>query len=104
MSLKRIADKIKLNTSKDNKNLMQRLAKLTEETGELAQELLTLDKAPGCTYKTTSREDILQEACDVIIVASSILCQLEFRDSEFKDMMYKKLDKWEEVLERDKPE
>lgn len=78
------------------------MTKLAEETGELAKEINIIDEAPGCTYRDTNPEDALEEACDVIIVASSILCHLDYNEEEFENMMNKKLDKWADVLTRDK--
>jgi NTP pyrophosphatase (non-canonical NTP hydrolase) len=77
------------------------LVKSMEELGELAAALLNengykpTDKSPK-----DIRENQLEEACDVIICMLGILDKQNFTIDEIKEMMKKKADKWEKVLEK----
>ena len=84
-------------TSIDKKSLIERTLKLSEEVGEVSQAVLSSTKACGCEYKNKSEEDIVEECVDVIIVASSIICQT-YGDSlnidQIKGVYKEKLGKW----------
>ena len=62
-------------TEIDKKTLLERTLKLSEEVGEVAQAMLSYSNACGCGYKKRSKEDLVEECLDVIIVASSIISQ-----------------------------
>lgn len=94
---------VQINSSKftklcegNNKSLVEMALKLSEEVGEVAQAVLSHQKSQGCSYKSKSREDIIEELADVIMVAESMLFDLEVDDSEFNGIFNQKLDKWEE--------
>ena len=89
-------------TEIDKKTLLERTLKLSEETGEVAQAVLSYSKACGCGYKNKSKEDLLEECIDVIIVASSIISQSYDNDVDIekvKSIYNKKLAKWKEKCE-----
>ena len=89
-------------TEIDKKTLLERTLKLSEETGEVAQAVLSYSKACGCGYKNKSKEDLLEECIDVIIVASSIISQSYDNDVDIenvKRIYNKKLVKWKEKCE-----
>ncbi len=98
---KRINELTKLKES----TLTFRALKLSEETGEVAQAVLQYEEAPGCTYRTSNQEKIVEEVVDVMLVAMSILDQLgnvsqEQLDETFTD----KLNKWQDKLfEKEEP-
>ena len=89
-------------TEIDKKTLLERTLKLSEETGEVAQAVLSYSNACGCGYKNKSKEDLLEECIDVIIVASSIISQSYDNDVDIekvKSIYNKKLAKWKEKCE-----
>ncbi|MEG2985747.1 MAG: MazG-like family protein, partial [Peptostreptococcaceae bacterium] len=59
----------------DKKTLVERTLKLSEEVGEVAQAVLSYSDACGCGYKNKTKEDVVEECLDVIIVASAIIAQ-----------------------------
>lgn len=86
-------------TEIDKKTIEQRALKLTEETGEVAQAILSNINACGCGYKNKSKYDITEECLDVIIVASSIISQNYENEVDIeliKEIYNKKLGKWKE--------
>lgn len=85
---------------KEKKSLLQRSLKLSEETGELAQAVLSYEKAPGCAHKNKTAADVAEEAIDVAQVALSIA--LMFLDSAgVEEVMDRKLAKWEKVQQNE---
>lgn len=83
--------------SVENKKSLEQIAlKLTEETGEVAQALLSYQKASGSEYKELGSEDVKEECVDVIIVALSLFYKLNGEDAEFNRIFDKKVDKWKE--------
>lgn len=83
--------------SVENKKSLEQIAlKLTEETGEVAQALLSYQKASGSEYKELGSEDVKEECVDVVIVALSLFYKLNGDDAEFNRIFDKKVDKWKE--------
>ncbi|WP_199870796.1 MazG-like family protein [Clostridium senegalense] len=66
-------EKIEELTKLDKKTLVERALKLSEEVGEVSEAVLSYSNACGCGYKKKSREDVIEECLDVIIVASSLI-------------------------------
>lgn len=93
-----ILNTIKKLTEADTKTLEQRALKLSEETGEVSNAMLSYIKASGCDYKNLGKEDITEECVDVITVAFSILFDIGVEDEDIFDMFIKKLSKWESVI------
>lgn len=86
-------------TKLDKKTLVERTLKLSEEVGEVSQAVLSYSKACGCEYKNKTKEDVVEECLDVIIVASSIIsqsCENNVDLEEVKKIYDKKLSKWKE--------
>lgn len=81
--------------------LHNKVIKLSEETGEVAQAYLgasgsrNVSKSSSATY-----EGILEECCDVINVAVDIINNLGFSDEAVKTMFDKKLNKWKSKVEK----
>lgn len=91
----------------DQKTPEQKALKTAEETGELAQAVLSCYGAPCCSYKEKSKDEILAEAADVIQCALSVVAK-SFEEEGFPkerfELMYTfKLDKWEEKQKNDTP-
>ncbi len=90
-------------TRADAKSLQERVLKLSEESGELAQAVLSATKASGSAYKNHTIEDVREEAVDSAIVALSVLahtCEDEQQfEAELKRLMAVKCAKWREKTE-----
>jgi len=89
-------------TSIDKKSLVERTLKLSEEVGEVAQAVLSYSNACGCGYKNKSKEDIIEECLDVIIVASAIISQNydnKIDIENIKKIYHEKLEKWKDKCE-----
>lgn len=85
--------------SMENKKSLEQIAlKLTEETGEVSQALLSYLKASGSEYKELGSEDVKEECVDVIIVALSLFYKLNGQDEEFTKLFDKKVEKWKEKV------
>lgn len=82
----------------DKKTLTQKALKLCEEVGELAQVVLPFEGAHGTTHKPTSRDLILEEATDAVLVALSISLGAGFSPDEIEEMIALKIKKWEKVI------
>jgi len=79
--------------------LENKIIKLQEETGELAQAFLKYNgsrnvskSASGSVLDAT---DVLEEVCDVINVAVDIANNLNVSETDKRRMFNSKLDKWE---------
>ena len=84
-------------TKLDNKTLLERTLKLSEECGEVAEATLSYLKTNGSQYKEKQLEDVLEENLDVIMVAISNICQLynyEPDSNKIQDLFDTKLQKW----------
>jgi NTP pyrophosphatase (non-canonical NTP hydrolase) len=92
-----INDFIKTLSIKDKKTLSQKTLKLVEEVGELARIILPYDSAHGTNHRFTDKEAILEEIVDVYLSNISIAHSLGFTDEEFKEMLFKKSQKWSKL-------
>jgi len=83
----------------DQKSVIEKALKTSEETGELAQASLSYSGAHACGYKGKSKEDIVKEAVDVIQCAISVIAKVYeeegFPKEKFINIYNNKLDKWE---------
>lgn len=98
INLKRIASINEI----DDKTLVERTLKLSEECGEVAEAVLSSESAPGCAYKGKTKEDIAEECMDVIIMAASTLIHalspggtMDKIERTMDELLEKKLTKWE---------
>lgn len=82
-----------------NATIQNRVMKLSEESGEVAGAVLKYTEAPGCTYRTATAENVVEELIDVILVAMSVLYELKgVTQEQFEDKLDEKLLKWSAVL------
>lgn len=92
-------------TKSDSKTLQERCLKLAEESGEVAQAVLSATGAPGSGYKRLSLADVREEALDAVIVAMAIFAQAsdsqEEFDREFSELLERKVSKWLHTLKMD---
>ena len=80
--------------------LYQKIIKLSEETGELAQAFLKYDGSKNTSASAKGRvEDVLEEGCDVLNVTIDIINALTENSPALelyvRTIFQKKLDKWE---------
>ncbi len=80
----------------NTKTTHEMVLKLTEEVGEVAQAVLSHEGAQGSMYKNKTRDDVVEELVDVMMVVESLLYHLHVSDNEFNSTFNRKLDKWEE--------
>ncbi|MBO9426107.1 MazG-like family protein [Labrenzia sp. R4_1] len=89
-------------TQADPKSLLQRTLKLSEETGELAEAVLSVTDAPGSAYKAHTLQNVREEAADAALVALSVLAQTCETSEEFSTeldrLMREKSAKWQAKL------
>ncbi|MBS0621002.1 MAG: hypothetical protein JSS61_06050 [Verrucomicrobia bacterium] len=79
----------------EKKSLLERMVKLQEEVGELAQEVLIQHGSSGSHYKQ-SASTIREEAVDVILVALSIFYLEKGTPEELDSLLAAKAKKWKE--------
>lgn len=72
--------------------LADRIIKLSEECGEVAQAYL---KSCALGSKSAENSNIMEECTDVLNVTLAILTELGVSDEEVKIMFEKKIEKWE---------
>ncbi len=77
------------------KTLMERMVKLQEETGELAQEILVEHKTSGSKHKTAGSDGILGESVDVVLVSLSIFFAHGGTVDKLEELILKKCLKWQ---------
>lgn len=87
-------DLIEKLSKKEAKTLLQRMVKLQEEVGELAQEVLVFQNASGSQHKNASDDGILGECVDVVIVALSIYFSSGGTKENLSELVDKKALKW----------
>ena len=77
------------------KTLLQRMVKLQEECGELAQEVLIHEKASGSQHKSEGPDGILGECIDFALVVLSIYFSHGGNISQLEKQAELKCTKWE---------
>jgi len=80
---------------KNGKSLEQICLKLSEETGECSQALLSYVNAEGSVYKGLGSQDVKEECIDVIMVAISLFYKLDGDNEELFDLLNEKMEKWQ---------
>lgn len=86
-------------SKKERKSLPLQLVKLAEEHGELAAAVLMhLGQKGTRMSKAEVTENVLEEACDCMLMILSILNKAGFNEKEINEMTIKKLKKWEDRL------
>ena len=98
---KDILDYVKVLTSRDTKSLTAKGLKASEETGELAKAILPYENASGSRHRFSTKEKILEEAVDSILVNLSIAYSMDFSDDDINEMMHKKAIYWDSLQNRE---
>jgi NTP pyrophosphatase (non-canonical NTP hydrolase) len=79
----------------DPKTLLERQVKASVELGELGDALLSYEGAPGALAKYTTREQIIDEIADVMLVIYSIARKVNATPEELVAMLLRKANKWQ---------
>lgn len=87
-------------SKKEQKNLYERFIKLSEECGELAQEILIKNRAFGLRHKTPGADGIKGECVDILLTVLSIYFLDGGDMQELDDLVQKKCQKWQSVQEK----
>lgn len=82
-------------SSKEPKSIIERCVKLSEECGELAQEILIQNRASGFKQKLPGKDGIGGEAVDVLLVALSIYFKSGGSKEKLQEIVKKKALKWQ---------
>jgi NTP pyrophosphatase (non-canonical NTP hydrolase) len=91
-----VLKKIQSASSSEKKGLLEKIVKLQEEVGELAECALAITKASGSQYKKKKRSDLQEEAIDVILVALDIFFSEQGKEEVLWQTLSKKTDKWKQ--------
>lgn len=100
-SLKDLMYKIFEASKNDKKNLDKKMHKLSEEVGEVAEAILSCDGADGCSYKGKTKEHVVEELVDVIMIAGSMIYLVEggkVDEDKVDKILDKKISKWLEKI------
>ncbi|KVP16866.1 hypothetical protein [Burkholderia ubonensis] len=85
----------------DKKTITQKVLKLMEEAGELAKAALPFDNAYATNHRFVTRQKMLEEAVDSMLVSLSVIYSLGFDDQDMEHMLKKKADYWAELQARE---
>ncbi|MBC8737374.1 hypothetical protein F6X40_11220 [Paraburkholderia sp. UCT31] len=85
----------------DKKTLVGKALKTSEEVGELAKKVLPFENAHATTHRVVEKRDILEEACDTVLCAMSIVFDLGFNEADFEEMLFRKGEKWASLQARE---
>lgn len=88
-------------TNRDKKDLVATYAKLGEETGELAREVLAYVNEPSTLHRYSTKADIVEECIDTALVALSLAIKAGASESDLEKMFRAKLNKWGDILQRE---
>src|SRR5690348_15839903 len=94
--------KIQELTRLDKKDVFQKCLKLMEEAGELAQAVLSNQKAPTCEYKGLDKIDVGREVADTIICAMAVGFMNDLTADQLNTFIWEKLDSWEKKINESK--
>lgn len=82
----------------EDSGMVERALKTSEETGELAQAVLSYKGMHGTAYKGKTSEDVLEEVADVIMCAMSVAIAAGYSTMDIESMIAVKCEKWESKL------
>lgn len=85
------------NSRQERKTILQMLGKLAEECGEVAEEILIKDEAPGMAHKNPGVDGVLGECVDTMIVAACIAFKDGASIEDVRNKFVEKLNKWKKV-------
>lgn len=94
-------DYIRLLSKSDEKSLTQKALKTCEEVGELAKCVLPFENAYATTHRFVDRKKILEECADTFLCVKSIVCDMDFSEEEFEEMVLHKMKFWADLQARE---
>lgn len=93
-----IISQIEINTKLDKKDFLATYAKVGEEVGELAKEMLSYLNEPTNHHRYSSKKNILEECVDSILTLYSLALKTGANQEDIEEMMELKLSKWSTIL------
>lgn len=97
-SMDEIVSRVYRLSEKEKKTLLQRLVKLMEESGELAEEALIATGASGSAYKEAGKDGVQGETADAILILLSIYQQSGGSPQDLIETLDRKSQKWESKM------
>lgn len=95
MKFSKILKKVKKVSKEDYRSSIAKVAKISEEAGELSAEILKYYSYKGTNKsKSKLRKDIISEGADVISVVLNILAEFDVDSKEIEKNIQKKLKFW----------
>ena len=96
-----LIEKLSAKDSLETVPMSNKIIKAQEEMGELSAAFLKFigSKNVSASQNNKGKDDVLEEACDVINVVIDIINNLDYTDLEVREMFSKKLAKWERKTE-----
>ncbi|NDD58299.1 MAG: hypothetical protein EBZ47_03470 [Chlamydiae bacterium] len=89
---------IKLLSLKNKKSLLERMVKLQEEVGELAEAILITHPSSQGKYKKLPPHGLEKEIVDILLVTLDIYYSLHpNNDAELISLIHKKCKKWKKI-------
>jgi NTP pyrophosphatase (non-canonical NTP hydrolase) len=95
-NLDELAAVIKDTMTLEQKDLVELALKVSEETGELAQAVLSYKKIPGSAYKNKTLSDVVEEGGDVLIttIATIFRANPGLTPQDVANAIEKKIERW----------
>ena len=94
MTMLEVCNKIIEVNKKEPKIIEHKLLKMNEEVGELSEAVLSSQGVSGTAYKKKTKDDVAEEAIDVLIMALSIILEI-VSVKQMIAIMITKINKWE---------
>lgn len=95
---KELINQIVQNTNLDKKDFLATYAKVGEENGELAKEILSYLNEPTNLHRYSTKKNILEECVDSILTVYSLALKVGATPDDIEEMMGLKLSKWSTIL------
>jgi NTP pyrophosphatase (non-canonical NTP hydrolase) len=95
--MKELLELIKDLSLKDKKTLVEKVLKITEENGELADVVLAYNESPQSLHKISKEQDILEESIDIMLSAASVPLSLGFSFEQIGAMLLEKANYWQSL-------
>lgn len=103
MGFKKIISRTREIMDIDDRTILERTLKASEELGEMSEAVLSATGSKGCAYKGKSNADIVEEAWDTAICAFSVAIQAmpSLSVEAHEDIIMRKLNKWERKVKEE---
>lgn len=98
---KDLLDLIKKLSDNDDKSLIGKSLKTSEEVGELAKAVLPFENASGTLHRFSDKNSILEECADIYLCIMSMVYELGLDYEDFEKMVKAKSLRWSELQGRE---